>query len=99
MDKIDYIFLDQHGRKFEGPSGPKCERRGKVNVAKPADAAGVISHLNSPTFRSELETMKAELGLQNYGMDVGRLVPESKEIDGVRVPVSYTREIKLTRSI
>ena len=99
MSDIKYKFQDEHGSPFKGSSGPKCTLRVVVDVPKPEDASRIISHLNSPTFRAELENMKAELGLQNYGMDVGRLVPNSEEVDGVRVPVSYTREIKLTRSI
>ena len=99
MNQFKYIFLNEHGTKFEGPTGPKCSLRVMIDVPSPKDASAVISHLNSPTFRAELEGLKPQLGLSNYGMDVGRLIPHSEEINGQRVPVRYEREIKLTRSI
>lgn len=87
-------------REFKGVSGTKGAIKVRLEVAEEKDAAAAISYLNSPTFRAELDAAKGELGLNQYGMDVGRVYPLVKELEnGGRQVIAYVREIKLTRSI
>ena len=99
MTGFDYKFLDADNKPFEGPSGPKVTLRIVIDVAEPKDAAKVLSHLQSPTFRAHLDGLKPQLGLGNYGMGTSRVYPLVKETNGDRVPVGYCREIQFSRSI
>jgi hypothetical protein len=84
---------------FTGPSGVKCSVKARIDVPSEKDASAIITYLNSPIFRAEFDAAKSELGLDKYGMDVGRIYPVIEEKDGKRRILAYIREIKLTRSI
>lgn len=96
---FDYKFLSADNTPFSAPAGPKTTLRVVVEVSDPKDAAKVLSHLQSPVFRSHLDSIKPDLGLTNYGMGSSRVYPIVKEAGGERVPVGYCREIQFTRSI
>jgi len=84
---------------FKGASGAKCSVKVRIDVPTEKEASAIISYLSSPIFRAEFDAAKAEMGIGNYGMDVGRIYPMVEEKDGKRTVKAYIREIKLTRSI
>ena len=84
---------------FKGASGTKCSVKVRIDVPDEAQASAIISYLSSPIFRAEFDAAKAEMGIGNYGMDVGRIYPMVEEKGGKRKVIAYIREIKLTRSI
>lgn len=99
MPDFKYKFLCADGSTFKAPAGPKTTLRIVVDVEDPKDAAKVLSHLQSPTFRAYLDSIKPELGLTQYGMGSSRVYPMVEEVNGVRTPVGYVREIQFTKSI
>ena len=96
---IKLISGNSDSTPFTGPSGPKCSVKVRIDVPDEKQASAIITYLSSPVFRAEFDAAKAELGLGNYGMDVGRIYPLVSETDGKRTVKAYIREIKLTRSV